>query len=221
MPGWPDEGRRMVQGPIILALLERARVGSASLRRVVNAGAGEGLFSRLLLGIRGVEQVTEIDVSYQSHSRRPVEARQQIVAASLIAIPLANESVDLVLCTEVLEHISEDGQALDEMRRVIGPEGWLLISVPTPPAVFDPAHVREGYTPGELSEMLGLRGLEVVEMRYCMYAMFQLLLRTWRRYGWMPRGVVRGLALLDQVCPFGRPMNLVILARLPAPKDAL
>lgn len=221
MPGWPDEGRRMVQGPIILALLERARVGSASLRRVVNAGAGEGLFSHLLLGIRGVEQVTEIDVSYQSHPRRAIETRQQIVAASLIAIPLANDAVDLVLCTEVLEHISEDGQALDEMKRVIGPEGWLMISVPTPPAVFDPSHVREGYTLGQMSAMLAVRGLEIVEMRYCMRAMFQVLLRTWRRYGQLPRGVVRGLALLDRICPFGRPMNLVILARPAAHRDAL
>jgi hypothetical protein len=39
--GWPDEGREIVQGPPLKRLLRRA----ASARMVLNAGAGEGLFT--------------------------------------------------------------------------------------------------------------------------------------------------------------------------------
>ena len=51
----------------------------------------------------------------------------------------------------MLEHIADDGAALDELRRVLAPGGWLLIAVPTPPAAYDPNHVREGYT-GRMSD---------------------------------------------------------------------
>jgi SAM-dependent methyltransferase len=217
MSGWPDEGRRIVQKPLLQSLLRRASNDSIRLKHILNAGAGEGLFSDLLLVIPGVEQVTEIDVSYASHARRPQDTRQKPVAASLTAVPLADETVDLIICSEVLEHITDDGLALDEMRRVLAPDGWLLISVPTPPAVYDPAHVREGYTRDELSGMLKARGLEIIETRFCMRYMFRMVLHLWRRYEWMPRGIVCGLAFLDRICPLGAPMDLIILARS-APK---
>ncbi len=203
----------MVQGPVLQCLLERARAASSSLRSVLNAGAGEGLFSHLLLAIPGVEQVIEVDISYRSHTRAPTDSRQHLIGASLTAIPLANEAVDLVLCSEVLEHIVDDDRTLSELGRVLSLGGWILISVPTPPAIFDPAHVREGYSPTELSAMLAARGMEAVELRFCMYAPFRLLLRMSRRYGRMPRGVIWGVSLLDRACPYGPPMNLIVLAR--------
>ena len=70
---------------------------------------------------------------------------------------MASQTVDLVLCTEVLEHIEEHEPALDEIARVMAPGGRLVITVPTPPAIPDPAHVREGYRPDELAAMLTKR----------------------------------------------------------------
>lgn len=210
--GWPDEGRRIVQGPLLRRLL--GRIGPA--RTVLNAGSGEGLFSSLLLTIPEVRQVTEMDFSYRSQRRLPADRRQRIVAASLTAVPASNGVFDLVLCTEVLEHIDDDAAALDELRRVLAPGGWLLITVPTPPAVHDPAHVREGYAPEDLTRMLTARGLEVVETAFCMHAAFKLIMRVWRRYGLMPRASIWCLALADRFWPIGRPMDLMILSQLPA-----
>src|SRR5439155_16541575 len=112
---------------------------------------------------------------------------------------LADGSIDLVLCTEVLEHVRDDGRALDELRRTLSPGGWLLISVPTPPALPDSAHVREGYRSDELQGMLIERGFQVVSIRFCMYFFFRTLLRIWPRLRWSPRVIVRGLAYLDRV----------------------
>jgi SAM-dependent methyltransferase len=213
MAGWPDEGRRIVQRPLLQSLLKRAINDSAPIKHILNAGAGDGLYSDLLLAIPGVEQVTEIDVSYESCARLKQDSRQKFVAASLTAVPLADETVDLILCSEVLEHIVDDGRALDELKRVLAPGGWLLISVPTPPAVDDPAHVREGYTRDELSGMLAARGLEVIETRFCMRYMFRLVLNVWRRHERMRRGMICSLAILDRICPLGPPMDIIILAR--------
>jgi len=120
--GWPDEGRKIVQGPPLRRLLKQVE----SARRVLNAGAGEGLFSSLLLKTNSLVQLVEIDYSYSSYQRVRSESREHLVGASLTAIPVRNSAFDLVLCTEVLEHIADDEAALDEIRRVLAPGGWLL-----------------------------------------------------------------------------------------------
>jgi SAM-dependent methyltransferase len=181
---------------------------------VLNAGAGEGLFSSLLLKNRGLVQLVEIDYSYGSYQRARSESRQHLIGASLTAIPARNSAFDLVLCTEVLEHITDDEAALDEIRRVLAPGGWLLITVPTPSAIYDPNHVREGYTAEGLADMLRARGLEIVETAFCMYAEFKLIMRLWRRYGWLPRVSIWCLVLAELILPVGNPMDLIILSRL-------
>jgi SAM-dependent methyltransferase len=214
MPGWLDEGRRIVQGPHLRDLLERA-AKSRPFPCVLNAGSGECGYSPLLLNLRGVESVVETDFGFREHSPRRIDARQIFFCSSLVSIPLPDKKFDLILCSEVLEHIQEHERALDEVRRVIAPGGWLLISVPTPPAPPDPAHVREGYHPAYLSAMLTQRGFEIVEMRFCMYRFFRFLFGNWAGLPWKPRILIRGLSVLDQLIPMGPPMDLMILARLP------
>lgn len=46
------------------------------------------------------------------------------------SMPLATGSVNVVLCTQVLEHIPEPVRVLDEIRRVLRPGGTLILSVP-------------------------------------------------------------------------------------------
>ena len=214
MPGWPDEGRRIVQGPHLRGFLERAAQESGCFRRVFNAGSGEGGYSPLLLKLPGVESVIESDLAYRSHRPRQIDPKQAFFGGSLTSIPLADKTMDLVLCTEVLEHIHEHEQALDEIARVMAPGGWLLITVPTPPAIEDPAHVREGYSRQELVALLSRRGFDVVETRFCMYFFFRLLLTNWSTLPWRPRLLIRGLAVLDKLFLWGPPMDLMILARL-------
>jgi SAM-dependent methyltransferase len=45
-------------------------------------------------------------------------------------LPLISGKVDLILCTEVLEHLPEPHRALAEMRRVLVPGGFLIVTVP-------------------------------------------------------------------------------------------
>lgn len=214
MPGYPDEARRIVQGPHLRQLLCRAAGESGSMRRVFNAGAGEGGYSPLILNMPGVEESFESDFSYLTQKPNRIDPRQRFFGASLTSIPLADKTIDLVLCTEVLEHIQQHESALDEIARVMAPGGWLLITVPTPPAPPDANHVREGYRPAELSAMLGERGFEVVETRFCMRYFFRFILAHWAQFPfWCPRIVIRTMGLLDRVFPLGPPMDLLILAR--------
>src|SRR5918995_5699166 len=191
-PGWPDAGRRVVQRPALESLISRAAEGGrggARIERALNAGAGEGLHTPTIRRFVGDALLLEFDVSRPTE--RPADGER--FCASLTAIPLPDASIDLAVCTEVLEHVPDDEQAVAELRRVLSARGALVLSVPTPPAVFDPAHVREGYTLSELTSLLERHGMTVADARYCMHACFKIVLRYWRPYR-VPLAIIIGLA---------------------------
>jgi SAM-dependent methyltransferase len=95
------------------------------------------------------------------------------------SLPLEHGSVDLVWCSEVLEHVADTDQALLEMRRVLRPGGRVLITVPFHGRVkaaliallrfdshFDPTgdHLRF-YTRSSLARTLADAGFEAVQVR--------------------------------------------------------
>ncbi len=208
-PGWPDAGRRIVQTRPLEALLARATADGVPPTTALNAGVGEGLYSPMLRRFAGNALLLEFDFAVPPKSADPRACR---FSASLAAIPLPSGSVDLAICTEVLEHVADDRRAVAELRRVLALTGFLVLSVPTPPAVFDPAHVREGYTRDQLTALFEENGLAIVDCRFCMYSCFKAVLRYWRPRR-VPLGVILGLAWVDRYVPLGSPMDMVVLAR--------
>lgn len=52
-------------------------------------------------------------------------------------LPLQSASVDIVVSYEVIEHVEDESQTLDELHRVLRPEGHMMISVPNKGWVFE------------------------------------------------------------------------------------
>src|SRR5215213_7241660 len=48
-------------------------------------------------------------------------------------IDFPEESFDVILCSHVLEHVSDDQRAMREFRRILRRDGWALINVPSDP----------------------------------------------------------------------------------------
>jgi SAM-dependent methyltransferase len=59
------------------------------------------------------------------------------VRASVTSIPLSDGSVDLLLCSHVLEHVPDDAQAMREIGRVLSDRGLGVILVPQRPGATD------------------------------------------------------------------------------------
>lgn len=53
-----------------------------------------------------------------------------LAAAEITRLPFKNQSYDIVICSEVLEHIPDHHRAVGELIRILKPNGYLVISVP-------------------------------------------------------------------------------------------
>jgi len=45
-------------------------------------------------------------------------------------IPMEDNSIDVIFCNHVLEHVDDDFKALSEMKRVLKPGGWAILQIP-------------------------------------------------------------------------------------------
>jgi SAM-dependent methyltransferase len=79
--------------------------------------------------------------------------------ATDIPVPAAN--FDVVLCTEVLEHVPEPIKVVNEFARILKPGGKLLLTAPLGSGIHqEPYHFYGGYTPFWYQKFLGEAGFE-------------------------------------------------------------
>jgi FkbM family methyltransferase len=85
--------------------------------------------------------------------------------SDICAIPAPDAAFDVVLCTEVLEHVPRPIEALQEMVRILRPGGRLFITAPLGSGMHQvPYHFYGGYTEYWYREFLAKFGCDVVEI---------------------------------------------------------
>lgn len=105
-----------------------------------------------------------VDVSERAVARlREVGACADV--ATIVDLPFANKTFDLVCAMDVIEHVEDDVRALSELTRVLTRRGALLISVPLHQSqwtAFDDVvgHCRR-YDPARLTALLAQFGWRV------------------------------------------------------------
>lgn len=100
--------------------------------RLLDVGAGEGdayTFLSPEITRRGVVAV-EPNTAYFGRMSKIAPTLQQ-VEGSIYELPFEDKSFDTVICSEVLEHLTEPDKGLRELLRVC--RRWLVLSVPREP----------------------------------------------------------------------------------------
>ncbi len=215
-PGSPDDARAAIQPDAV----EAALAGFGLEGRCLNAGAGEGMFAPLIDRQPGIAEAVDIDLG-RPHAPPTSRVRHFLARADLQHLPFLDASFDCCLCTEVLEHVPDDRRAVAELARVLRPGAILVVTVPSPPAPPDRAHVREGYDLAGLTTLLAEAGFTTARHAWCFHGVMRATARTWGgvpRRSWLlrrltPRVLFTALGRLDAALGIGRPWDLIVIAR--------
>lgn len=87
------------------------------------------------------------------------------IVSDIVSIPRPDSSFDVILCSEVLEHIPDPLPALDEFARLLRPGGKLILTAPFSSNVhFAPYHFCTGFSKYWYLNHLPARGFRVLEL---------------------------------------------------------
>lgn len=75
-------------------------------------------------------QQAESKLHWHENAAPHEKSRWSLAAADITNLPFKDRCFDLVICSEVLEHIPDDVQAIQEIIRVLKPGKNLVVSVP-------------------------------------------------------------------------------------------
>lgn len=183
-------------------------------RRVLDAGAGVGTFTDVVADGREVVAL-EPDAEHAAALRARFADRPNIrVVESEASSAAVGGPVDSILCFNVLEHIADDGRALQSFAQVLEPGGRLLLLVPAHPFLYgtiDRAleHARR-YRRRELRAKLGAAGFAIEALQY-VNPVGALGWLVWGRVFKWDRVPEQPLRAYDRLAPLLRTLDRVSL----------
>lgn len=162
---------------LLRSIIEELELPSGAA--ILDVGTSTGTNLRLLRDM-GFHNVEGLDLSSEA-IRWCVEKGLGVVRqGSVCAMPFPNESFDLVLATDIIEHVDDDLLAMKELRRVTKGTGKILLTVPAFPSLWglqdEVAHHKRRYRHEELVSRMIAAGLQV---RLSFHFNFLLFVPIW------------------------------------------
>jgi len=170
MSHWWYVERRRLFGRIIRSYfpeIKKARCADIG----ASTGANLTLFSEL-----GVLDSVGLEYQYEAIQLAKRKSSFPILQGSGENLPFSNDSFDLVTCTDVLEHITNDDSTIREINRVLKPGGYVLITVPAFQSLWghqdEVSHHLRRYTRRDIEKIVTQEGFEIMESFYFNWIMF-------------------------------------------------
>lgn len=121
-------------------------------KNVLDIACGEGYGANLLAGkATKVTGVDKDDAVIKEAAGKYKKENLSFITGQAEAIPLAENSYDIVTSFETIEHVADQSKMLGEIKRVLKPGGLLIISTPNKKTYSDntgrknPHHTKELY----------------------------------------------------------------------------
>jgi len=97
-------------------------------KKLLDAGCGTGWFSKRACE-RGAE-VTSMDLGEKLLEKVAQKCDSKRIVGSVLEMPFEDNTFDIVVSSEVIEHVTEPATAIYEMHRVLKPGGALVLTTP-------------------------------------------------------------------------------------------
>jgi SAM-dependent methyltransferase len=124
--------------------------------KILDVGAGAGPYRELF---------AHCEYQAQDFGREPGTIGHYTALdyeSDILSIPAPDGEFDVILCTEVLEHVPEPMAAIREMARLLRKDGRLLVTAPLGSLLHqEPYHFYGGFTPSWYKRFLPEAGFEI------------------------------------------------------------
>ena len=125
---------------------------------VADLGCGSGVILSEVLMMKPLWTGHGLDISREAinyarklAAHKRVADRTSFRAGNVTRLPYADESLDLVIASEIIEHMPEPEAAVGEMARVLKPGGQLILTMPV-----------ESHTPGHIHALSSREDLRLL-----------------------------------------------------------
>lgn len=138
---------------------------------VLDVGCGTGYVTRQVSDLAEIVKGIDLDEDLIDKAKSASENPQYYDTGNIFDLPYDKKSFDLVIAADVIEHLKDDIRALKELKRILKPQGSVLLSVPNLKFLFGPhdesaGHFRR-YNLTEVTTLASNAGLRVATHRYC------------------------------------------------------
>lgn len=136
--------------------------------RILDAGAGECQYQKYCTHLEYVSQdFAQYDGvgNNEGLQMKKWDNSKLNIISDIVDIPVESESFDIVMCTEVLEHVPDPVAALKELNRVLKYGGHLIITAPFNSIThFAPYHFFSGFNKYFYMDWCKKNSFEIVEL---------------------------------------------------------
>lgn len=144
--------------------------------RILDAGCGPGLYTTYL-ALKGYNVIgididrNKIDIARKINKNTNCDSK--FLQGDLNKLPFKKEEFDLILCSDVIEHIKKDVQTIKELNRVLRNGGRLILSSTgnnkfTKKFKNEFMHERAGYNKNDILNLTKSTDLKLIKSLPCL-----------------------------------------------------
>ncbi|HEY0322457.1 MAG TPA: class I SAM-dependent methyltransferase [Pyrinomonadaceae bacterium] len=167
---WWYRGRRRIIASFVKEICDRIKDRRP---KILDVGCGTGA-NLVMLGEFG--EAHGIDVSHDALSFCRARGLENVRHGAAEELPYEDGTFDLVTALDVVEHLDDDAAGLKEFRRVLRPDGRILLFVPAFMFLWgvqdDVSHHRRRYTLPGLLKAVREAGFEIERSTYANITFF-------------------------------------------------
>lgn len=143
--------------------------------KILDVGTSTGTNIRMLEDLK-FDDVVGLDLSESAIEYCASKGFNNVQQGDVLDIPFEDESFDLVLATDIIEHVDDDEKAMSELKRILRPGGILLITVPAFMLLWgkndEEGHHKRRYLAREVKSLASIMKLDILTGFYFNFILF-------------------------------------------------